>query len=81
MPQGHIPSSILGDNVDHREMSQVRVVTELLCDMLSCNVDGLTGEVVVVTGAPVEGKPQGRHDQSVSSVGWGLQVVHSTLLL
>lgn len=36
-------------------MNQVGVVTVLLCDVLWCYVDGLTGEVVVVTGAPMGG--------------------------
>ncbi len=36
------------------------MVTEVLCVVLRCNVDGSTGEVVVVTGAPVGGKTVGR---------------------
>lgn len=36
-------------------MNRVRVVTEIPCVVLRCKVDGLTGEVVVVTGAPVGG--------------------------
>lgn len=31
------------------------MVTEIPCVVLRCNVDDLTGEVVVVTGAPVGG--------------------------